>query len=294
MTTHAGAPPAIPPMPRISVVLLGAAVLDLALLTWAWYVMNDELPLAAPNAFGQLLDATPFVLAASLIAGRDRWAAGRSWLLAAAVTFAAAGLIRAASRMVLAVALQEDTGQAIEVLNATSAGSLLANLVVMGASVLAAAGLWRAGPSIARSGWRGRAFLIAIAVAVLVTLAATVTAVRWLYQLASLDAAQAIVVSPIATVVYEFSSVPLAVLGMAAIRRLPRRYLLPELLIGIGAVTASVTWWLWSGAMFLTTGSTPPIGGILMVATASALHVTAMATVAVGFFTARVSVPGEE
>ncbi|HKO33315.1 MAG TPA: hypothetical protein VJY85_06180, partial [Candidatus Limnocylindria bacterium] len=142
------------------------------------------------------------------------------------------------------------------------------------------------------AGWHARASRIAMSIAVLVTVSATVTAARVLYAYASVESNDASVISYVASIVFEFPNVPLAVLGVVAIRRLPNRYFVPELLIGVGALAASVAWSVWSASIFFASSSSPSGVGVAAVVTALVIQLLAMALVALGFFAGRVSAAG--
>jgi hypothetical protein len=246
-----------------------------------------------PNVVGQLMSAMPFVLAAAIAAGWRRWMAGRRWLTAAAAAYALAGGLNAATQVSLALIVGGDSPPNLDYVSAFSTGVLLGNLAAAVAMLLAAAGLWRGSSSVMQSGGRAIASRIATALAALLAVGAVISAARVVYELTTLDSADVNPLSISASVVFELSSVPLGVLGAVAIRRLPNRYLVPELLIGVGALAASITWWAWSASLFFASSSNPPIVGMTAVATVAVAQLLSIATLALGFFAARVSAAGE-
>lgn len=255
--------------------------------------MYGYLETSVPTVVGQLMSAMPFVLAASLAAGWKRWLAGRRWLTAAAAAYTVAGVLNAASEVSLALIMRGDLPPSLQFVGAFSTSVLLGNLASAGATLLAAIGLWRGSTSVVRSGGRALASRIVTVVAALLALAAVIAAARVLYAFTTLDSANADPLSISASVAFELSTIPLAVLGAVAIRRLPNRYFVPELLIGVGALGASIAWWAWSASLFVASSSNPPIVDVTVVAIAAVAQLLAIATLALGFFTARFSVAGE-
>jgi hypothetical protein len=103
VSARADPAPAIQPMPGLAAVLLVGAALHLGVLVASRTVMNARLDPAPLSLIWDLTRAMPLVLAASLVAGRDRWPAGRRWLNAAIAAFALSALLSAAGWLAISV-----------------------------------------------------------------------------------------------------------------------------------------------------------------------------------------------
>jgi hypothetical protein len=289
VTTRAAIPPSVATLPPAVVALLAGAAAHLGIRVWAQSVMAGYLDLSAAALIGQLASAMPLVLAASLVAGRDRWPAARGWLLAAAVAYAAGGILDAAGWVWWALVWPPDPAQTGSV--AVLARGTLLVASALAAPALAATGLWRVAtggpghhPAWLRVG-------IALVAAVLVIQAVGIG--LWVDDLQSLDAGSDQSFAAALSALGEVVPVLLAALGVAALRALPRRYLLPEALVAIGATLAAVAMVAATAALVAAREGVSATWLTPIVTAGYGGAVVGLAIVALGFFTARISAPGE-
>jgi hypothetical protein len=180
--------------------------------------------------------ATPFLVAAAIVAGAERWPAGRSRLLIAAALHTLHGVL----------ALTWDTWFWWSTSNGPGivsgveqvllfGGSLVTWLVGTAATLMLALGLW----STSSGAWKGGRRLAAVVIGGLGLVAAAgavwvplMTSGQLAFPLQALTA-----VVPVA----------IAFLGIAAIRSLSSRHRLPEVLIATGAslLVAAMAWSQW-------------------------------------------------
>lgn len=290
MAAQAEVRPAIRPLPGLSLILLAAAAADVVIGIVTNRVLNGDLDLSPARFVFQLRDAMPFVLAASLVSGAAHWPAARRWLGAACVVFVAAGTLNAAGQIVLALTWPphfDSGGMAADILPLAAFGAIAAPF----GPLLAAIGLWQAGTTMHRTGVRFLAVATAAAVATLVL------AVRSLIAFSSLSfLAYGVTHEPfpgaaaITAIVDTVGGAMVAVLAVAAAWAIPRRYVIPQVLIAVGGLVAAIA-------------STTALVGLLLAARAPAgygwigatgyFELLGLLSVALGFFTARISVPGE-
>jgi hypothetical protein len=283
MSARAEAPPTIAPLPRAATLLLAGAVLHLVISVITRTMMYGYLELSAPTVIGYLTAAMPLVLAASLVAGWDRWPAGRRWLVAAATAYGLVALLDIAGMVSMAIAWPPDSATE---LNPPITLVRIALLVTaaLAAPLLAAAGLWRDGVAAPRLPF----LMVAAAIGLIVLVVQVLTILPAFEDRGEesflVGASVAVALVPAAV----------AALGIAAVRAVPRRYVVPEVLIAIGATAFAGG----SAAVSATMSLVPRNGWeapwMGPIATASnAMSLVGLAVIALGFFAARVSVPGE-
>jgi len=202
--------------------------------------MINRAPYVQPaGVIGVLEAAAGFLLPAAIIIGVDRWPAGRRWLLGAAALFTIAGVLNLGMQAWFAwsqtqdLPMISDTVQSVMVARAFV--SVSATTVGM---FLVAGGLWLARPPRSVRGRRGTAAAIAIGVLGLVALGgglALASIIRNDFRTSALYGLTAL------------GSGGTALVAIAALRCIPRRGTLPELLVAIGAALAvvAVAWTHW-------------------------------------------------
>jgi hypothetical protein len=272
--------------------LLGAA-LHLAVLVVSRSVMVGSFDPAPLSLIWDLTRAMPLVLAASLVAGRDRWPAGRRWLNAAIAAFALSALLSAAGWLAISVNWPPDEADPSSLLNAWRITLMVAASVA--APLLAALGLWR-GRALSRSPTSRAAWLVAaLAVAGLV-LAVQVLAVLPYYDdiLPFFDGENQEPLLATMSAIGMLEPVAFAVLGIVAVRAAPRRYIVPEVLIAAGALIAAAASALITASSVTLMRAMDPPSWATQLTVANALSIlVGLALLALGFFMARISAPGE-
>ena len=229
----------MPPTTRSQIwVFVIAAVLAVGIGTVANGFFGQEWYFNADNVVDALPLALPFLVSAGVIAGQDRWPAGRTWLTAGAWLLAAAGVLAVVLQVQIAFIENDDAGffDAQPWFFIRAVVSAFAEL--LGFASLAA-GLWLARPA----EWRVRpAVMIGIAVVIAIAAAG---------PFAALGVSAIVLADPIVIL----GQVPISLglfasgaLAVAAIRAAPPVRPIPELLIASGAACATiamgVSWWL--------------------------------------------------
>lgn len=292
MTARADAAPRDPPVPRVSVLLLLGGVAHLVVILLTRSAPVRYLDLTLPSVLGYLMAATPLLLAAAILAGRDRWPAGRRWLTAAVVAYALVAALDVLGWIWITIAPPFSAADPNPPL--ARLRSVLWLCASLAAPLLAAAGLWRAGRAAAPSGARAVLGWLAAglaAIAIGLPAAAIVGSFDDLGRLGAFVRDDPVLVGMLVLALL----VPAAtvLLGAAALRAMPRRYLLPEALVALGAIAAGL-----GSALALSIPTvvgdrlgSEQIGTVVIWSNAVALLGTM--TVAIGFFIARISAPGE-
>ena len=292
MSSRADPAPGMGPLPGLAALLLLGAALHLGVLVVSRSVMVGSFDPAPLSLVWDLTRAMPMVLAASLLAGRDRWPAGRGWLNAAAAAFALASILDAVGWLATAVTWPPDPA------DPTLPSVVRISLVVaagLGAPLLAAVWLWRSrapSRSVAnRAVWLGGAIAVA-----LFALAVQVVAILPYYDdiLPFFDGENQEPLLAAMSAISMLTPVAFAVLGIAAVRAAPGRYLVPEVLIAAGALIAAAASALITASSVTLMRAMDPPSWATQLTVANALSITAgLALLALGFFTARISAPGE-
>jgi hypothetical protein len=283
MSARADSAPAIAPLPGLAILLLAGAALHLVVSVVTGTVMNRYLELSASAVINYLTGAMPLVLAASLVAGWDRWPAGRRWLVAAATAYGAVALLDVAGMVPMAIAWPPDSAAEVNPPITLVRIALLVT-AALAAPLLAAGGLWR--DAVAAPRWP---LLVAAAAVGLIVLVVQVLTILPAFEYRGeetflVGASVALALVPAAV----------AALGIAAVRAVPRRYVVPEVLIAIGATafaggSATVSA---ATSLVLRNGSEAQWMGPVVTAS-NAMSLAGLAVIALGFFAAHVSAPGE-
>jgi len=225
--------------------LLAAAAIDLVIQSLAQASYGPASGFEPGRIVGQLMSASVFVLAAAVVFGMDRWPLARPWLIV--------GVFALVIRGVLDVALEgwmwwlfagpsdrlaELTGPGTVIQGAMYVRGLVALLAGAAAPALLAAGLFMAQPLSAANRARRRAIICMVALGVVALAAHLLVAVTAMGRSPEpwLEAPYELLLG--------LSYAATALLGAAALHRLPRHYRMPELLIAIGAAmfVANAAW----------------------------------------------------
>lgn len=275
--------------------LLAAALAHLAVLAWSRLLLgslDDPWPIVIVR---QLPMAMPFALAAGLAAGWDRWPPGRRWLVAACVALSLSGAFDAIGQIWVTLVLTSQVGGPQDLGGSTLIDpfGVLHTVVEPLGFVLAAIGLWRSAPRVSPSP-RHRTVLVTVA-----AIAAGVLLARaWIaaVEIAWITANSAALFRPIMPwevaelLVYVVGGGAVALVGVAAVRAAPRRYYVPELLIAVGATTVGVASTAIALAMLpMQSGGMPYV----WVSYGPTFTMLGLAVLALGFFSAWLSVPGQ-
>jgi hypothetical protein len=293
MTAHADARAATPSLPRASFVLLAAAAVHAVIGFASQQMLGGYLDLSPSRVVFELRDAMPFVLAAGLVAGWDRWPAGRSWLAAAAIAFAVAATLDAASKLWLGLTWPPEPPAASVSVSADLL-PVLASLALPFGPLLAAVGLWRAARAV-QHGSRRLAAIGAVAV-----IAALIMATRLLQASAGLRSMEGLEVSEpfpgalvLANLAFSVGPGLIAVMAVAAIWAAPRRFFVPEASIAGGAIAAAIAALIAESLPPLVQGHVIDPAWIGWFGWTGYVELLGLLMVALGFFSARISVPGE-
>jgi hypothetical protein len=291
VTLRADAAPGSTRLPRVTVVLLAGAVVHVVVSVLARAAVQVIADFSPAAMVSYALGAMPLVLAAAILAGRDRWPAGRGWLAAGAVAYMVAAVLDIVLWLTLATFPPAVPGEPYQTF-ATVRGALWL-AASFAAPLLAAAGLWREGnPSVDAAPPAAR--WLAVALGALVLVLAVVPLIGSFGSPRSFTtffADQPVLLT--LTVLVLFTPVALAVLGLAAVRAIPCRYVLPEVLVAVGSFAAAI------GSAAMSAASTvlddAAWQGLVgpAVTASQAVALIGLAIVALGFFTARISAPGE-
>lgn len=219
-------------------ILIVASILAVGIGTVANGFFGQEWYFNADNVVDALPLAMPFLVSAGVIAGQDRWPAGRTWLTAGAWLLAAVGALAVVLQVQITFVENDDAGffDAQPWFFIRAMVSAFAEL--LGFASLAA-GLWLARPA----EWRVRT-------AVMIGMAAVI-AIAAAGPIAALGVSAIVLTDPIVIL----GQVPISLglfasgaLAVAAVRAVPAVRPIPELLIASGAACATiamgVSWWL--------------------------------------------------
>jgi hypothetical protein len=212
--------------------------------------------------------------------------------MAAAAGYAAYGVLNAVGELWLAASLSpEQTTTDLGGMTRISALLTTASVFGIAGPISAAVGLWRAGPVVTPTSTRTAVLTLAAIVAI-----AVIGLRLWIelgeLSLMSSDAFfRPVSVAEMATsVVYTVGPAGVALLGVAAVRAAPTRYLLPEVLVAIGAFTASIASAGLALAQWPMARGDAPLTFVWLM---PPMELLGLVTMALGFFAAWISVPGE-
>lgn len=223
--------------------LLAGALVQLAVrIAPDWYrLFGPYMLVDVEMVINWIRGVAPFLLAAAVVLGADRWPAGRRWLLFGAVALGAVGLLALGSDVWWAL-WEPSPGGVLNGEHVLLVGrSIAAATVFVAAHALLAAGLWAARPS-RPAGARRRALMGVIGVAGMVALVADLWAVSvWL---PAVEPTMPMHVSITFGLLTALGAPAMAALASAALRGMPSRGGLPEVLVAMGAMLAlgGLTW----------------------------------------------------
>jgi hypothetical protein len=226
--------------------LLAGAIVQLAVQVApdSYQVFGPYFLVNGSMLVGWLQSITPFVLAAAVVLGADRWPAGRRKLLVAAAALAVVGVLRLA--LDAWWTLWETAPGPIppETTPWLTFGWIGAGLAATVAYGLMAAGIWTARPD-RPAGIARVALSVAIGLAGLVATGAGVWVVAQTLELrGTADGRWA---GSLTSIAWAAGFATLAALAVAAVRTVRPDDPLPEALIGGGAaVTMAASAWTWS------------------------------------------------
>lgn len=227
-------------IPLLAWALVAAAGVQLVI--WAsgnWYrVFGPYLILRLEDLSVIVTGVAPFLLAAAVLVGAPRWPAGRLWLYSGAALVAFHGVMQTAGDAWWAWRMSDPVASE----GALQVVLIVVNMLAVAAFALAplclAAGL-------ARVESVRRASPLAIGLIVTVGMAAAAAGlglgareIAWTLELQSGEAAF-LALNVAYRLLITLGAVALAVLGVAAVRALPRPGVGPEVLIAIGATVAA-------------------------------------------------------
>jgi hypothetical protein len=243
--------------------MIVAAVLAVGIGTVANGFFGQQWYFNADNVVEALPLALPFLVSAGVVAGQDRWPAGRTWLTAGAWLLAAAGALAVVLQVQIAFIENDDAGF-FDAQPWFFIRAMVSAFAEMLGFASLAAGLWLARPG----EWRVRpAVMIGIALVIAIAAAGPFAA---LGVSAIVLADPVVILGQVPISLTLFASGALAV---AAVRATPPMRPLPELLIASGAACATIamgaTWWLfYSEPSFETFGllSAAASAGLLVLA----------------------------
>ena len=210
-----------------------------------WYrIFGPYLLVDADMVVGAIRAVSPFALAAAVLVGTQRWTAGRRWLHLGALTLALQGLLGLGSDIWWAVweASPGEVSDGVQLL--LIARFVASAIAVPVAWAFLAAGLWSARTDESLGGPR-RAAMVVIGLVGLVALGSGTWVAALYLGVPNLGAALPLYAAVGVIVAIGFAAT--ALLALAAVRVMPRRGWMPELLIAVGAtLVAGVTAWEWA------------------------------------------------
>jgi hypothetical protein len=201
-----------------------------------WFFNADHVVAALPLAL-------PFVAAAGVIAGQDRWLAGRTWLTAGAWLLAIDGTLAVVLEVQVAL-IENDVGGIFDAqpwFVVRGMASALAEVLGFGSL---AAGVWLTRPT----EWGGIRLTLAIGLAICLAVAAAGPfAALALVEIAG-PSGPGFVITILGQVMFSLGLLASGALAVAAVRAMPLVRPIPELLIAAGAaagtIAMGISWWL--------------------------------------------------
>jgi len=209
-----------------------------------WYrIFGPYLLVDADMVVGSLRGVSPFVLAAAVLVGAQRWPAGTRWLQLGALALGLQGLLELGSDIWWAIwniAPGEVSGGVQVILVVRYVASTLAGIA---AWALLAAGLWAARGDVALRGPRRVATLV-IGIVGLAALGSGIWVAAMYLGIPNVGSAAPLYAVDGALVAIGIAAP--AALAFAAVRAMPGRGGMPEVLISIGAtIAAGALAWEW-------------------------------------------------
>jgi hypothetical protein len=247
-----------------------AAIVAIAVGTFARGVFGPDWFFNADNLADSLPLALPFLVAAGVMLGMNRWSPGRTWFVIGAWLLALHGALGVLLALQLA-SIMSDGAFSVPAPWPAAQGWVNGAAQALGFGALAV-GMWRA-PA---DGWRRRARWAALIIGVATAL--TVAGLMYV-NLAALVVTHALTPEWVLIVVLGGLFVAAAgAFAVACLRAAPRSMPFPELLIAAGAViyglNRGLAWWLF--------GVVPPDSALVWL-TDSSIANAALLAVAVGF-----------
>ena len=219
--------------------LLIVAILAVIVGTIANGFYGQQWFFNADNVVDALPLALPFLVAAGVIAGQDRWPAGRIWLTVGAGLLAAAGALAVLFQVQVAM-VDDDLSGMLDAQPWSFIRGIVGALAELLGFASLGVGLWLSRPS----EWGAIRPAVIIGIAVVIAIAAA-------GPVAALGVSTIVLLDPIVILgQVPFSLVLFAsgALAVSAVRAAPKLRPLPELLIASGAACATiamgVSWWL--------------------------------------------------
>jgi hypothetical protein len=234
-------------------VCVAAGVLAIAVGTVARGFLGSEWFFTADNVADSLPLALPFLVAAGVMLGVNRWADGRRWLVVGAWLLALHGVLDVALELQLASIMSDPATVAASepLLVARSLLNWASHALGFGAL---AAGLWRSSAGDWRRLTRWAAAIVALMIGI---------AVAGLFAVNLAVAASLLTPPVVAVVVLGGAGFAAAgALAIAALRAAPRSGAIPELLIAAGAGIYGLN----RGFAWALFGILPPDSGLLRLA----------------------------
>lgn len=210
-----------------------------------WYrIFGPYLLVDADMVVGAIRAVSPFALAAAVLVGAQRWAAGRRWLHLGALALALQGLLGLGSDIWWAIweASPGEVSDGVQLL--LIARFVAGAIAVPVAWAFLAAGLWSARTDATLVRPR-RAAMVLIGLVGLVAAGSGIWVAALYLGSPNLGAATLLYTAVGVLVAIGFAAT--ALLALAAVRVTPRRSWMPEVLIAVGAtLVAAVTAWEWA------------------------------------------------
>jgi hypothetical protein len=232
-------------IPAFAWLLVAAAGIELLALAFSQGLFETQ-PFRFAVLVSVLTSATPFLLAAGIIAGARRWPSARPWLLVAAAAFTLRGVLDAGLVVWLA-SVQNLPADSIATWNGLmDARALAVGIIGVGAPALLAVGLWvPPRPSSPVSQARRLTMVALTGLGVVATVGGLL--------LAATPGGQTMPMPVLLRLLYIVTALALpafTALAVAAVRAMPARDRLPELLMiaGVAVVLVATGWldWLFS------------------------------------------------
>jgi hypothetical protein len=264
--------------------LLAAAAGAVAAGTWArGFAGVEEWVFNTDNLADSTTLALPFLVAAGVVIGAGRWPAAGSSLLVGAALLALSGAMQAASDFLFAWLADDRIGfdEFQSWLSVTGIVELASSAAAFGALAI---GLWRSAPET----WTGSRRITAVGVGVATLVAATGLLVTFVTSLGRPGVTTIDVWGYLSVGLIFAGIVAIGALAVAAVRAVPKRSPLPEVLIASGATVLAV----WNGGtMWL--GALGEVG-VAILTYAPPLSIIAMLVLAAGFASGALFWPAED
>lgn len=223
-----------------------------------WYrIFGPYLLVDADMVVGAVRAVSPFVFAAAVLVGAQRWPAGRRWLHLGALALGLQGLLGLGSDIWWAI-WEPSPGELSDGVQVMFiARSFASAIAVIAASALLAAGLWSARADATLGGGRHRVAMVVIGLVGLVALGSGLWVAAVYFGSPNLG--DAILLYAAVGVLVAIGFAATALLALAAAWVKPRRGGMPEVLIAGGAtLVAGVAAWEWAFPNLVPLQELPP------------------------------------